>query len=169
MNIKIKAASLSLALLSSSFLSLAEKSVQTIGYVNTAQVFQSLPQRELIEQKMQKEFKEKADELNALRDQAKAKITKLEKDGELLGKEEAEKLRVEIAEIDGKLKIKAQSLEKESAQRKAQEQQKLIELIREAVKSVAEKEGYTMVIDAQALIHADPKDDISQKVITKLN
>ncbi|WP_031342715.1 OmpH family outer membrane protein [Vibrio coralliilyticus] len=164
----IKAAGLSLVVMSSSFFANAAEAAQKIGYINTAQVFQALPQREVVLQKMQQEFKDKADELKSIQAEAKTKIEKLQRDGELLGQEEVEKLRVEVAQLDSKYKIKAQALEKASARREAQEKQKLFKVIQEAVKKVAEKEGYDIVVDIQTMQYGKPEYNISEQVINSL-
>ncbi|AIW19695.1 molecular chaperone [Vibrio coralliilyticus] len=168
MNKMIKAAGLSLVVMSSSFFANAAEAAQKIGYINTAQVFQALPQREVVLQKMQEEFKDKADELKSIQAEAKTKIEKLQRDGELLGQEEVEKLRVEVAQLDSKYKIKAQALEKASARREAQEKQKLFKVIQEAVKKVAEKEGYDIVVDIQTMQYGKPEYNISEQVINSL-
>jgi len=167
-NKMIKAAGLSLVVMSSSFFANAAEAAQKIGYINTAQVFQALPQREVVLQKMQQEFKDKADELKSIQAEAKTKIEKLQRDGELLGQEEVEKLRVEVAQLDSKYKIKAQALEKASARREAQEKQKLFKVIQEAVKKVAEKEGYDIVVDIQTMQYGKPEYNISEQVINSL-
>ncbi len=87
----------------------AAEAAQKIGYINTAQVFQALPQREVVLQKMQKDFKSKADELKSIQAQAKTKIEKLQRDGELLGQEEIEKLRIDIAKLDSDIQSESTS------------------------------------------------------------
>lgn len=164
----IKAAGVSLVVITSSFFANAAEAAQKVGYINTAQVFQELPQREVVLQKMQEEFKDKADELKAIQAEAKTKIEKLQRDGELLGQDEVEKLRVEIAQLDSKYKIKGQALEKASARREAQEKQKLFKVIQDAVKKVSEKEGYDIIIDIQTMQYGKPEFNISEKVINEL-
>ena len=164
----IKAAGLGLVALSSSFFATAAEAAQKVGYVNTAQVFQALPQREVVLQKMQEEFKDKAAELQSIQAEAKTKIEKLKRDGELLGPDEVEKLRIEVGQLDSKYKIKAQALEKASQRREAQEKQKLFKVIQEAVTKVAEKEGYDMIVDIQALQYGKPEYNISEQVIKSL-
>ena len=168
MNKMIKAAALGVVVMTSSLFANAAEAAQKIGYVNTAQVFQALPQREVVLQKMQAEFKDKADELKAIEAEAKTKIEKLKRDGELLGQGEIEKLRIEIGQLDSKYKIKGQALEQSSKQREAQETQKLFKVIQDAVDKIAEKEGYDMVIDAQAVRYAKPEYNISETVIKAL-
>lgn len=167
-NKTIKAAGLGLLVMTSSLFANAAEAAQKIGYVNTAQVFQELPQREAVLQQMQKEFKDKADELKAIQAEAKIKIEKLKRDGELLGQEEVEKLRIEIGQLDSKYKIKGQALEQASARREAQEKAKLFQIIQKAVKEVAEKQGYDMVIDITALQYSKAEYNISEDVINAL-
>ncbi|MBD1564938.1 OmpH family outer membrane protein [Vibrio sp. SA48] len=168
MNKIIKAASVSLVVLSSSFFAQAAEAAQKVGYINTAQVFQALPQREVVLQKLQEEFKDKAAELQTIQAEAKTKIEKLKRDGELLGQDEVEKLRIEIGQLDSKYKIKAQALEKASARREAEEKQKLFMVIQEAVQKVAEKEGYDIVVDVQAMQYGKADYNLSEKVIKQL-
>ncbi|MDE1225735.1 OmpH family outer membrane protein [Vibrio aestuarianus] len=168
MNKIIKAASVSLVVLSSSFFAQAAEAAQKVGYINTAQVFQSLPQREVVLQKLQEEFKDKAAELQTIQVEAQTKIEKLKRDGELLGQDEVEKLRIEIGQLDSKYKIKAQALEKASARREAEEKQKLFMVIQEAVQKVAEKEGYDIVVDVQAMQYGKADYNLSEKVIKQL-
>lgn len=169
MNKTIKAAGIGLLVMTSSLFANAAEAAQKVGYVNTAQVFQALPQREVVLQKMQKEFKDKADEIKSIQAEAKAKIEKLQRDGELLGQDEIEKLRIEIGQLDSKYKIKAQALEQASARREAQEKEKLFKVIQEAITKVAEKEGYDIIVDIQAMQYGKPEFNISEKVIKQLN
>ncbi|WP_198591737.1 OmpH family outer membrane protein [Vibrio sp. 10N.286.49.B3] len=164
----IKAAGLGLVVLSTSLFANAADAAQKIGYVNTAQVFQALPQREVVLQKLQNEFKDKAAELQAIQSQAETKIQKLKRDGELLSPSEVEKLRIEIGQLDSNFKIKGQALEQQSQQREAQEKQKLFQQIQAAVDNVAKKEGYDIILEIQAVPYAKPEFNISEAVIKQL-
>ncbi|MGY2572748.1 OmpH family outer membrane protein [Vibrio sp. C8] len=164
----MKAAGVSLLVLSSSMFANAAEAAQKVGYINTAQVFQALPQREVVLQKMKAEFEDKAAELQSIQAQAKTKIEKLKRDSSLMSQDEVEKLRIEIGQLDSTYKIKAQALDKASAQRENEEKQKLFHVIQEAVKKVAEKEGYDMIIDISAMQYGKPEFNISEKVIKSI-
>ncbi len=168
LNKTIKAVGLGLLVLSSSMFANAAEAAQKIAYVNTAQIFQALPQREVVVQKMQKDFKGKADELKSIQTRAKTKIDKLQRDGELLGKDEVQKLRIDIAKLDSEYKVKAQTLEKEGARREAEEKAKLFKKIQQAVEKVAKQKGYDMVIDTSSLQYGKPEYNISEAVIKAL-
>ncbi len=77
-------------------------------------------------------------------------------------------MRLEIGQLDNTFKLKAQSLEKATQRREAQEKQKLFKVIQDAIAKVSEKEGYDLVVDVQAVAFANPDYDISEKVISSL-
>ncbi|MDN3682707.1 OmpH family outer membrane protein [Vibrio tapetis subsp. quintayensis] len=164
----VKAAGLSLVVLSSSFFAQAAEAAQKVGYVNTAQIFQALPQREAVQKKLQAEFKDKGAELKALEAKIKTKVEQARRDGELLGDEGMRNLQIQIAGLEAEYKIKGQSLEKLGARRENEEKQKLFKLIQKAIGQVAEKEGYDIIVDASALQYAKPDLDLSEKVIKEL-
>lgn len=164
----LKVTGISLMLLGAAFFSNAADAAQKVAYVNTAKVFQALPQREIALQKMQNEFKDRANELKSLEQEIKTKVAKLKRDSSLMSSDEVEKLRINIGQLDSTYKIKAQALKKESSRREAQEKHKLFELIQGAVAKVAKKEGYDLVIDANMMQYGNSTYDISDKVIKQL-
>lgn len=164
----IKAISVGLAVLSMSCFSLAAEAAQKIGYINTAKVFQQLPQREVVLQKMKQEFQDKAAELQSIRTEAKKKVEKLKRDSSLMSESDVEKLRIEIGQLDSKFKIKSQALEQASSKREAEEKGKLLKIIHDAVEKIAKKEGFDMVIDTQVMQYGKPEYDLSDKVIKAL-
>ncbi|SJL82249.1 OmpH family outer membrane protein [Vibrio palustris] len=163
-----KAAGVSLVILSSSFFANAAEAAQKIGYINTAQVFHELPQRKVVLQKLQSEFKDKAAELKSIQSQAQKKMEKLKRDSSLMSDDERDKLRVEISQLQSNYKIKGQSLEKASKRREAQEKQKLFKVIQNAVQKVAKKDGYDMIVDISAMQYGKPEYDISKEVIKSI-
>ncbi|CAM2788861.1 OmpH family outer membrane protein [Vibrio neptunius] len=168
MNKMIKAAGLSLVVMSSSFFANAAEAAQKIGYINTAQVFQALPQREVVLQKMQEEFKDKAGELKSIQAKANTKLEKFNRDKELMSSEDREQLRIEITQLNNELKLQGQAFEKAQQRREMEEKQKLFKLIQGAVKKVAEKEGYDMIVDIQTMQYGKPEYNISEQVINSL-
>ncbi|MDC5704334.1 OmpH family outer membrane protein [Vibrio europaeus] len=168
MNKTIKAAGLGLLVMTSSFFANAAEAAQKIGYVNTAQVFQALPQREVVAQKLQDEFKDKSSELQAIQAKGKSKVEKLKRDGELMSQEDIDNLRLEIGQLENELKLKAQSFEKLRQRRQAEEEQKLFKTIQDAINKVAEKKGFDMVLEQQAVRFSKPENDISKAVIDSL-
>ncbi|GEM78664.1 OmpH family outer membrane protein [Vibrio superstes] len=164
----IKAAGLSLVVLTTSLAAHAAEAAQKVAYVNTAQIFQELPQREAVLRTLQDEFKDKSAELKEIEGKIKSKMDQARRDGELLGDDGVRKLQIEIAGLEAEYKLKGQALERDGKRREAQEKQKLFKVIQDAIGVVAEREGIDMVVDAQALQYAKPELDLSQKVIDEL-
>lgn len=164
----IKVAGISLAILTSSLAANAAQAAEKIGYVNTAKVFQTLPQREAIAKKLQSEFKDQKAKLDSLQKKIQTKMDKVRRDGQLLSENDMRKLQIEIGSLQAEYKVQAQSLEHDAKQREGAEKQKLFVTIQNAIKKVSEKQGYDMIIDAQALQYAKPTSDITDAVIKEL-
>lgn len=159
---------ISIIALLSSFGAMAEDSAQKIGYINTAQVFETLPQRATVLKKLQDEFKDRADELQALQVEAATKSEQFQKDAELLEQSAIEALRLEIAQLETTYRIKGEALEQDSKIREMEEQKELFLIIQASVKDIAETEQYDLIVDIQALQYGKPENDISNLVIESL-
>ncbi|MGF1702434.1 OmpH family outer membrane protein [Photobacterium makurazakiensis] len=162
----IKAAGLSLVILSSSMYAQAAEAAQKVGYVATGQAMQELAQRYNVAEKLRGEFKDRIDELRGIENRMKTKVDKMQRDGELMSSSERTKLQREMASLESDYKLKAKALQEDQRRRGAEEEQKLVQKIRQAIQDVAKREGYDIVIDANAVLHANPKDDLSSKVIS---
>jgi outer membrane protein len=90
----------------------------------------------------------------------------MKRDGELMSSSERTKLQREMASLESDYKLKAKALQEDQRRRGAEEEQKLVQKIRKAIQDVAKREGYDIVVDANAVLYASPKDDLSSKVIS---
>ncbi|UXI01845.1 OmpH family outer membrane protein [Photobacterium sp. TY1-4] len=161
----IKAAGLSLVIISSSMYANAAEAAQKVGYVATGQAMAQLAKRYNVPQKLRNEFKDRIDELRGIENSMKTKVEKLKRDGELMSAADRTKLQREMAALESDYKLKAKALQEDQRRRGAEEEQKLVQKIRQAIQDVAKREGYDLVLDANAVLHASPKDDLSSKVI----
>ena len=161
----IKALVLGVVLATASLSSVAAEAAQKIGYIHTAKVLQSLPQAKVAMQKIQAEFKDRIDELKQLDATRTSKIEKLTRDHSLMAADEIEKLKLEIQEQTSSLKIKKAGLDQAINRRQVEENQKMLNLVQDAIKVVAEKEKFDLILDSQALGYAKPEFDVSDKVL----
>lgn len=164
----LKLLGITTALMASSALFVSAQAADKIGYINTAEVFQSLPQREAVMKAMQKEFKEKQDELQKIEATLQTKMEKLKRDAQLMTAADTEKLRLEIGQLQSEYQIKGQTLQRSAQEREAQETEKLLKVIQGAVEKVAKQQKYDMIIDARDVLYAQPADNISAQVIKSL-
>jgi outer membrane protein len=161
----IKALVIGFTLATASLSAFSAEAAQKVGYINTAKVFQALPQREVALQKIQSEFKDRAQELKKIDADIKKKVEKLKRDSSLMSSDEVDQLRIEISQLDSTYKIKGQAFKQATAKREKEENQKLFKIIQDAVNKIANKEKFDMIIDSQALRFATPDLDVSDKVI----
>ncbi|MBC7002884.1 OmpH family outer membrane protein [Photobacterium sp. BZF1] len=162
----MKAAGLSLVILSSSFYAQAAEAAQKVGYVATGQAMAQLAQRYNVSEKLRNEFKDRIDELRGIEGRMKTKVDKMKRDGELMSSSEKTKLQREMQALESNYKLKAQALQEDQRRRGAEEEQKLVQKLRTAIQDVAKREGYDLVVDANAVLYASPSDDLSSKVIS---
>lgn len=164
----LKAAGLGLVILSSACFANAAEAAQKVGYIATNFVISKLPQREAIVTKLQNELKDDRAELDKIRADIQTKAQQIERDGALLGEEGVENLKIEISSLQGKGKIKQDAFNKKAKAMEFQAQKEMLDLIQDAVKKVAEKEGFDMVIDSQSLQYAKPELNLTDKVLAEL-
>ncbi|MDO6707808.1 MULTISPECIES: OmpH family outer membrane protein [unclassified Photobacterium] len=162
----IKAAGFGLMVMSSSMYAHTAAAAEKVGYVATAQAMAQLAQRYNVKDKLRNEFQGRITELRTLETNIKSKLDKLKRDGELMSASDRGKLQNELQTLDGQFKQKARALQEDQARRGAEEQQKLAQKLRTAIQDVAKREGYDMIVDGQAILFANPKDDLSTKVLS---
>lgn len=77
---------------------------------------------------------------------------------------EREKQEKELMAKRDQFAEKAQKFEEDNRRRQMEERNKILSRIQDSIKSVAAKEGYDVVIDANAVAYAKDSVDITSKV-----
>ena len=141
------------------------------GYaiVDAGKILQQLPQREAIGKKLNEEFQTRAAELNALQKELVELSQKNQRDAALMTPQEQTKLVRKLEELDAQFKLKGKAFQEDQQRRGQEENNKLLVLLEGAIEKVAKREGYDLVIAKQAALYANPKVDISDKVIQQLS
>ncbi|WP_413477614.1 OmpH family outer membrane protein [Vibrio hibernica] len=164
----MKITGISLVVLTASLTAQAAEAAQKIGYVNTAKVFQTVPQVQAVEQKLEKSSKDKRAELDKLKKQIDTKVEKLKRDAQLMSTNDVDNLRIDIQSMQAKLEVKGKSFQADINKMKQEEMQKINVKIQAAIDKVAKKDGYDIVLNGQALVYATPSADITDSVIKEL-
>nr|WP_194687863.1 OmpH family outer membrane protein [Vibrio sp. S17_S38] len=164
----MKITGISLVVLTASLTAQAAQAAQKIGYVNTAKVFQTVPQAQAVEQKLEKSSKDKRAELDKLKKQIDTKVEKLKRDAQLMSTNDVDNLRIDIQSMQAKLEVKGKSFQADINKMKQEEMQKINVKIQAAIDKVAKKDGYDIVLNGQALVYATPSADITDSVIKEL-
>ncbi|MFP9229878.1 molecular chaperone Skp [Pectobacterium cacticida] len=164
MNKWLCAAGLGLALAASAGVQAADK----IAVVNVSSIFQQLPQREAVGKQLENEFKGRASELQTMETSLQTKMQKLQRDGSTMKASERTKMEKDIMAQREQFSKKAQAFDQDNRRRQMEERNKILTRIQNAVKAVASKEGYDVVIDANAVAYVTNAKDITADVLKQV-
>jgi outer membrane protein len=158
------AAGLGLAMAASAGVQAADK----IAVVNVSSIFQQLPAREAVAKQLENEFKGRASELQNMERSLQTKMQRLQRDGATMKASDRSKLEKDVMAQREQFSQKAQAFEQDNRRRQMEERNKILSRIQDAVKSVASKGGYDVVIDANAVAYADSSKDITVDVLKQV-
>ncbi|KYP97832.1 molecular chaperone [Sodalis-like endosymbiont of Proechinophthirus fluctus] len=158
------AAGLGLALATSTVAQAADK----IAVVNVSSIFQQSPQRAVVAKQLENEFKGRATELQFMERDLKTKMQHLQRDGSTMKATERSSLEKSVMAQRETFSTKAQAFEQDNRRRQTEESNKILSRIQDAVKSVATKEGYDVVIDTNAVAYASNAKDITADVLKQV-
>ncbi|MGX8941730.1 molecular chaperone Skp [Symbiopectobacterium sp. Eva_TO] len=158
------AAGLGLALAASASVQAADK----IAVVNVASIFQQLPQRENVAKQLENEFKGRASELQKMESDLQTKMQKLQRDGSTMKASDRSKSENDLMAQREQFSNKAQAFEQDNRRRQMEERNKILSRIQDAIKSVASKDGYDIVIDANAVAYVGNAKDITADVLKQV-
>lgn len=158
------AAGLGLALATSTVAQAADK----IAVVNVSSIFQQSPQRAVVAKQLENEFKGRATELQSMERDLQTKMQRLQRDGSTMKASERSSLEKSVMAQRETFSTKAQAFEQDNRRRQTEERNKILSRIQDSVKSVATKEGYDVVIDANAVAYASNAKDITADVLKQV-
>ncbi|MFT5162705.1 MAG: outer membrane protein [Alteromonadaceae bacterium] len=143
---------------------------QKVGLVDFQFIAQQLPQMAAIDQKVRGEFKEQIEAIDKLRSDAKYNYDKLQREGATLSTDQQAELKKTIVEQQRNLEAQGKPLQQQMQRRSAEEQNKIVALIEQAIKQIAKDDGYDMVLhkNSVAFLTDDDNADISAKVAERV-
>lgn len=138
-----------------------------VAVVNMSEVFQQLPQRAVAAKKLEDEFKGRAAELQSEAQQLQEKVQRL-KQGSNIKANDRSKLEKEIVTQRNALSTKEQAYDQDNRRRQGEERDKLVTRIQDAVKVIAKKKGYDLVIDSNLAAYFTQEKDITADVVKQV-
>ena len=151
------------------FSSVAMAADQKIGAINVQGVFQSMPQAANIQQVIAAEYKDKTEEVSRLEKDIKYYLEKNQRDAATMSAKEKTELEQKIIALRDDYTAKAQPLQKEIQARLQEEQNKLLTLIKQSIDTVAAKEKYDVILNANAVAFIKEEHDISKLVLDQVS
>ena len=137
------------------------------GFVNVEKILQEAPQTADSGKKLEKEFGPRQQDLDKLSKQIKDQQSVLEKDSLTLSETDRHNKERDLNNVKIEFQRKQRELQEDVNLRKNEELASLQDRINKAVTSVAEAEGYDMVIYS-GVAYASKKADITDKVLKSL-
>lgn len=138
-----------------------------VGIVNLDRIFREANSAKAAQVKLEQEFTKREKEIADLGNQIKQQSEKLERDAPTLSESQRTTRQRQLVDQDREFQRKRREFQEDLNTRKNEELQLVIERANRVVKSLAETEKYDLII--QEAVYANPKHDITDKVIKSLN
>lgn len=138
-----------------------------IAVVNIANIFQQSAQRTEIVKKLEYEFKDRAAELEMMEHDLQIKMQTLQRDGSKMTDKDRIELEKSLIAQRELFSNKAKVFQQENHTRQTEERDKILDVIYNAVKNVAKKENYDIVIDTNAIVYYSSRIKDITDVVTK--
>jgi len=138
-----------------------------IGIVNIDRIFREANSAKAAQAKLEQEFGKREKEITDLGAQLKTLADKFDREAPTLAESQRTARQKQLVEQDRDFQRKRREFQEDLNARKNEELQQVIERANRIVKTVAEAEKYDLVL--QEAVYANPKHDITDKVIRALN
>nr|WP_035482460.1 OmpH family outer membrane protein [Gallaecimonas xiamenensis] len=139
-----------------------------IAVVDMAKIFQNLPQREQVAQKLEKEFADRIEAVRKLEEQMQGIQDQARRDASIMTDSQKTDLSRKMESLQADYQLKRKALDEDMRGRQAEERNKLLTTIQNAVDSVA-KGKYDVVLQRAAVAYISNDVDISDKVIAQVS
>ena len=140
-----------------------------IAVVDTAEVFQKMPQREVVRNQLKNEFAARVKEVQTLEEQGRSFVEKQQKDMAFMNDQQKAEAQKKLNEMQATFVQKARALEQDQARREHEERQKMLSRIKGAIDDITKTQGLDLVIERGAVIYVNPSLDITQQVISRVS
>lgn len=120
-------------------------------------------------EKLKGEFEQEKAGLEALNLKGKNLQERIQKDGAVMSADERHKLEKELMEIANELKFKEQQLQKSGQADQRQVVESLLPKFQKAMKAIIAENNIDIVLRREAVLDMDPKLDITDLVVQKMN
>lgn len=138
-----------------------------VGYVQVDKILQEAPQTSESGKKLEREFSPRTQELERMQKQIKDTDAALDKDSLTMSESDRRNKERDVANLKLEFQRKQRELREDINLRKNEELSSLQDRINKAVTSVAETEGYDLVVYS-GVAFASKKIDITDKVLKML-
>jgi len=157
------------AVLGASLAAMAPVQAQTgvkIGFVSTERILRDSKPAQDAQKKIEAEFKKRDDELQRLANNLRAQAQKFDKDAPVLAESERIRRQRQLTDLDSDLQRKRREFQEDFNRRRNEEFTAIIEKADAAIKQLAEKQGYDLIL--QDAVTVSPRVDITDQILKAL-
>jgi len=120
-------------------------------------------------EKLKAELEKDRAELESLNMKGKDLQDRIKKDGAVMSADERHKLEKELMEVANEVQFKKQQLQKSGQADQVQMMESLIPKFEKALNEIIAQQGIDLVLRSEVVIGANPKLDITDQVVKKMN
>src|SRR5690606_29043707 len=137
-----------------------------IGFVDIERLRRDAAPAKTSQQKLEREFSSREKELQDISAKLKSMGERIDRDAAVLSESDRMRLRREYADLEKDFQRKQREFREDLNQRRNEELAQVIEQANRAIKDIAEKERYDLIL--QEAVTVSPRIDITEKVLRAL-
>jgi outer membrane protein len=140
----------------------------SVGFVSLERILKEAPAAQRAQKKLEQEFAPRGQELSRMAEQLKKMQESLEKNAVTMSESERQKREREFGDLNRDFQRKQREFNEDLGHRRKEEFEGVIERANRAVKQIAETEKLDVVFQNEQVVWANPRIDITDKVIKAL-
>jgi outer membrane protein len=141
----------------------------SVGFVSLERILREAPAAQRAQKKLEQEFAQRGQELSKLTEQLKKMQENLEKNTVTMSESERQKREREFGDMTREFQRRQREFNEDLGHRRKEEFETVIERANRAVKQIAEAEKLDVVFQNDQVVWANPRIDITEKVIKALD
>lgn len=149
--------------------SVAQAQSGKIAVVDTAAVFQKMPQRQVVAKKLENEFSNRIKEVQRLEADGRSFIEKQQKDMAFMNDKQKQDVQKKLNEMQEAYVQKRMKLEEDQSRRENEERKQMLTRIQGAIEQITKAQNIDLVVERGAVIYLNPSLDITEQVISRVS
>jgi len=137
-----------------------------IGFVNTQRLLVDSALAKTAQTKLETEFDKRNQDLQKALNEFRTRVQQFERDAPVLAESDRNRRQRELGNVDADLQRKQREIQEDFNRRRNEEFSIIIEKANTAIKNIAEKENYDLIL--QDAVTVSPRVDITEKVLKAL-
>ena len=140
-----------------------------IAVVHVQRILQDSPKVADVNKKLQDEFKPRQESLSRLQETVQAHVADLNKNESVMSDADKRVAQEKVADERADFLKKAGDLQQDFNTAQTGFMKEIFEALNKIISGIAKKDGYSLVLDSQAVAFADPTLDITSEVLSEFN